>query len=107
MHPDAAGIDIASGVHYVAVPEGRCEQTVRSFGTFTEDLHTIAKWLVECRVNTVAMESTGVYWIQLFLILEEYGLEVFLVNARHVKNVSGRKSALKLKSHHSSLIAFC
>jgi len=92
MRPDAAGIDIASGVHYVAVPEGRCEQSVRSFGTYTEDLHTIAKWLLECKINTVAMESTGVYWIQLFLILEEYGLEVFLVNARHVKNVSGRKS---------------
>lgn len=92
IRPDAAGIDIASGVHYVAVPEGRCEQSVRSFGTFTDDLHTIAKWLVECKVGTVAMESTGVYWIQLFLILEEYGLEVFLVNARHIKNVSGRKS---------------
>ncbi len=92
IRPDAAGIDIASGVHYVAVPEGCCEQSVRSFGTFTDDLHTIAKWLVECKVGTVAMESTGVYWIQLFLILEEYGLEVFLVNARHIKNVSGRKS---------------
>jgi len=92
IHPHAAGIDIASQMHYVAVPPDRDEQPVRKFGSFTTDLHEIAKWLRKCNINTVAMESTGIYWIQLYLILEEYGFEVFLVNARHVKNVSGRKS---------------
>ncbi|MFN8258477.1 MAG: IS110 family transposase [Bacteroidales bacterium] len=92
LRPNAAGIDVASRIHYVAVPEDRAKEPVRNFGTFTEDLHCIAKWLIECKIDTVAMESTGIYWIQLFLILEEYGFEVFLVNARHVKNVSGRKS---------------
>ncbi len=79
-------------MHYVAVSPGRDAEPVRKFGSFTADLHEIAKWLKKCNVDTVAMESTGVYWIQLYLVLEAYGLEVFLVNARHVKNVSGRKS---------------
>lgn len=92
LNPNAAGIDVASEVHYVAVPPDRCEQPVRSFGSFTDDIHDMAKWLIECNVDTVAMESTGIYWIQLYLILEEYGIEVFLVNARHIKNVTGRKS---------------
>ncbi len=92
LNPDAAGIDVASEVHYVAVPADRCEQPVRSFGSFTDDIHDLAKWLLKCKITTVAMESTGIYWIQLFLILEEYDIEVFLVNARHIKNVSGRKS---------------
>jgi len=92
LNPNAAGIDVASEVHYVAVPPERCEQSVRSFGSFTDDIHDIAKWLIECNVDTVAMESTGIYWIQLYLILEEYGIEVFLVNARYIKNVTGRKS---------------
>ena len=92
VHPNAAGIDIASQMHYVAVPPDRDEQPVRKFGSFTVDLHEIAKWLKQCNVDTVAMESTGIYWIQLYLVLEEYGFSVFLVNARHVKNVSGRKS---------------
>jgi len=92
LNPNAAGIDVASEVHYVAVPSDRCEEPVRSFGSFTDDIHELARWLIDCKVDTVAMESTGIYWIQLYLILEEYGFEVFLVNARHIKNVSGRKS---------------
>ncbi len=92
LRPNAAGIDVASEIHYVAVPDDRSELSVRSFGSFTSDIHEMAQWLKSCSIDTVAMESTGIYWIQLFLILEEYGIEVFLVNARHVKNVSGRKS---------------
>jgi transposase len=88
----AAGIDVGSRSHFVAVPDGTAEQSVREFSTFTDDLHGIAQWLLSCGVTTVAMESTGIYWIPLFEILEEYGLEVMLVNARHVKNVPGRKS---------------
>lgn len=93
--PNAAGIDIASNMHYVAVPADRDEQCVRKFGSFTQDLHDMAHWLKLCKIDTVAMESTGVYWIQPFLVLEEYGFEVFLVNAKHIKNVSGRKSDVK------------
>lgn len=95
INPDAAGIDISSREHYVAVPKDRDKESVKKFGTFTEDLHGIAKWLQTCRIKTVAMESTGVYWVQLFLVLESYGFEVFLVNASHVKNVSGRKTDIK------------
>jgi len=92
LRPNAAGIDVASEIHYVAVPSDRSSTPVRSFGSFTTDIHEMAKWLKDCEVDTVAMESTGIYWIQLYLILEEYGIEVYLVNARHIKNVSGRKS---------------
>ena len=92
IHPNAAGIDIASEVHYVSVPEDRDDQSVRKFGSFTEDLHKMAQWLKQCNIDTIAMESTGIYWIQPYLILEEYGFEMYLVNARHIKNVSGRKS---------------
>lgn len=92
INPDASGIDIGSTVHYVCVPEGRDEQRIQKFGCFTVDLHNLAKWLKKCQVRTVAMESTGVYWIPLFQILESYKFEVKLVNARHVKNVPGRKS---------------
>jgi len=89
---NAAGIDIGSENHFVAVPEGRDPQPVRQFSSFTADLHRIAQWLRECRIDTVAMESTGIYWIPLYEILESYGFEVKLVNARHVKNVPGRKT---------------
>lgn len=92
VNPNAAGIDISSRGHHVAVPPDRVEQPVRQFGAFTCDLHELAKWLVNCRIDTVALESTGVYWIPLFLILQEYGLDVYLVNAKHVKNVTGRKT---------------
>jgi transposase len=89
---NAAGIDIGAEEIFVAVPKGRDEESVRSFPTFTADLNRTADWLEACGVETVAMESTGVYWIPLYEILEERGLDVNLVNARHVKNVSGRKS---------------
>ena len=88
----AAGIDIGSETHFVAVPDGLDDQPVRSFSCFTGDLERMADWLVEIGIQTVVMESTGVYWIPAFEILEERGLEVLLVNARHVKNVTGRKS---------------
>src|SRR6476659_1448668 len=89
---DAAGIDIGSDRHLVAVPVGRDEVSVREFGAFTTDLYALADWLKKCAVTTVAMESTGVYWIPLYQILEGRGFKVFLVNAQHVKNVPGRKS---------------
>lgn len=92
LHPDAAGIDIGATAHYVAVPHDRDATPVRSFGAFTEDLFAISEWLTKCRIKTVAMEATGVYWIPLYEILERRGLEVVLVNARHVRNVPGRKS---------------
>jgi transposase len=91
-HPNAAGIDIGSASHYVSVPPDRDDEPVREFRTFTADLHRLADWLQACGVDTVAMESTGVYWIPLYELLESRGLTVLLVNARHVKNVSGRKS---------------
>ncbi len=88
----AAGIDIGSRSHFVAVPEGVDDKPVRKFSTFTGDLERLVDWLIACGVTTVAMESTGAYWIPVFEILESRGLEVKLVNARHVKNVPGRKS---------------
>ena len=91
-HRNAAGIDIGSASHFVAVPPERDDEPVREFASFTTDLNTLADWLEACGVDTVAMESTGVYWIPLFELLESRGLTVLLVNARHVKNVSGRKS---------------
>ena len=92
VHPNAAGIDIGSREIWVAVSPDQTGETTRCFATFTPDLHRLADWLIACGVNTVALESTGVYWIPLFEILEARGLEVFLVNARHVKHVPGRKS---------------
>ena len=91
-HPNAAGIDIGSAAHFVAVPPDRDDEPVREFASFTTDLHRLADWLDACGVDTVAMESTGVYWIALYELLEARGFTVLLVNARHVKNVSGRKS---------------
>ncbi|MBW6508237.1 MAG: IS110 family transposase [Desulfuromonadales bacterium] len=92
LNHHAAGIDVGSRSHFVAVPEGADDQPVREFSTFTDDLERLAQWLISCNVTTVAMESTGIYWIPVFEILELYGLDVRLVNARHVKNVPGRKS---------------
>lgn len=92
INPDAAGIDVGSAFHYAAVPEDRCDKPVRRFDSYTRDVHELCKWLMECNIKTVAMESTGVYWVQLYLILEEYGFEVYLVNAHHVKNAPGRKT---------------
>jgi transposase len=92
LNPDAAGIDIGGSFHFVAVPEDRSDTPVCQFGNFTADLNELADWLSACGIKTVAMESTGVYWIPLYELLEERGFEVLLVNARHVKNVPGRKS---------------
>jgi transposase len=92
LNLNAAGVDIGATEIYVAVPGDRDPQAVRCFSTFTEDLHEAAAWLKACHIETVAMESTGVYWIPLFQILEARGFKVFLVNAHHVKNVPGRKS---------------
>lgn len=92
MRPDAAGIDIGATEIFVAVPADRAPENVRSFPTFTQDLYALADWLKQCGIRTVAMESTGVYWIPLFQILEEREFEVCLVNARHVKNVPGRRT---------------
>lgn len=92
INPNAAGIDIGADSHWVSVPSERDSQPVRCFGCFTSDLYALANWLKECKVETVAMESTGVYWIPLFQILETQGLEVKLVNAHQVKTVPGRKS---------------
>src|SRR5882724_1990429 len=92
MRPDAAGIDIGATEIFIAVPADRAAENVRSFPTFTQDLYAAADWLKQCDIKTVAMESTGVYWIPLFQILEDRGFEVCLVNARHVKNVPGRRT---------------
>lgn len=91
---NAAGIDIASEVHFVAVPNGRDPEgrDVRHFGTFTSDLYALADWLKQCNIDTIAMESTGIYWITLFEILEQKGFEVKLVNPRSIKHAPGRKS---------------
>src|SRR5258705_4144258 len=91
-NPDAAGIDVGARIHYVAVPEGRAEVSVRSFGAYTAQLDELVQWLKDCRIKTVAMESTGVYWVPLFQKLEEAGFEVLLVDARQAKHVPGRKS---------------
>ena len=88
----AAGIDIGSISHFVAVPMELDDQYVREYPCFTKDLINLADWLIQIGIQTVAMESTGVYWIPLYEILEERGLKVLLVNAHHVKNVPGRKS---------------
>src|SRR5512145_48030 len=90
--PNAAGIDVGARSHFVAVPVDRSDEPVREFSAFTSGLHALADWLQACGVTTVAMESTGVYWIPLYDLLEERGIEVFLVNALHVKGVPGRKS---------------
>ena len=92
MNPDAAGIDIGATEIYVAIPPDRDAESVRVFATFTRDLNALADWLQESGIRTVAMESTGVYWIPLMQILEARGLEVYLVNAKHVRHVPGRKT---------------
>jgi transposase len=92
INPNAAGIDIGSEYHYVAVPRDRDDKPVRRFACFTSDLHCMANWLKECKITTVAMESTGVYWIPMFQILESYGFEANIINARDVKNITGKKT---------------
>src|SRR6266436_2835402 len=92
VHPNAGGIDIGNEAHYVAVPPDRDSQPVREFGCTTAELKAMAVWLQQCGICTVAMQSTGVYWVAVFDILEQTGFEVFLVNARDTKNLPGRKS---------------
>jgi len=87
VHPDAAGIDIGNESHYVAVPPDRGSQPVRHFRCTTAELRTMADWLKQCRIRTVAMQSTSVYWIAVYDVLEHAGLEVYLVNARETKNL--------------------
>ena len=92
VHPHAAGIDVGNASHFVAVPADRDEQPVREFGSWTADLRRMAEWLRRCGIHTVAMQSTGVYWVALQEVLEREGFEVCLVNARGTKNLPGRKS---------------
>jgi transposase len=92
VHKDAAGIDIGNKSHFVAIPPDRDNEPIREFGSWTGDLHEMANWLKEHGINTVAMQSTGVYWIAVQEVLEQAGLEVYLVNARGTKNLPGRKS---------------
>lgn len=92
INPNAAGLDIDDDAVWAAVPASRAEKPVQRFSTFTCDLHSLAKWLQVCGIKTVAMESTGVLWMPIYEILEQYGFEVYLVHARASKNVSGRKS---------------
>lgn len=92
LNLNTAGIDVGSQSHYVAVPQGRDEQCVREFRCYTSDLYAMASWLKDCGVETVAMESTGVYWIPVFQVLESLEFEVVLVNPKYVKNVAGRKT---------------
>ena len=92
VNPNAAAIDIGATMHVAAVGADRASDPVRSFGTFTADLHRLADWFAECGVKTVVMESTSVYWIPIFELLDERGFEVILVNARDAKHVPGRKT---------------
>jgi transposase len=92
VHPDAAGVDIGNESHYVAVPPTRESQPIRRFGCTTAELKQMADWLKQCAIRTIVMQSTGVYWIAVYDILEEAGFEVYLVNARETKNLPGRKS---------------
>jgi len=109
VHPDAAGIDVGGDEHWVAISPERDAQPVRSFRCFTADLREMAQWLVEKGVRSVAMQSTGVYWMPVLEVLEQQGLEVYLVNARHTKNLPGRKSDVQecqwlLKLHAFGLL---
>ncbi len=92
VHPNAGGLDIGSREIWGCVPADRTDDNVQRFGTFTPDLQRLADWLIACGVDTVAMESTGVYWLPIFEVLEARGLTVYLVNARFIKHVPGRKS---------------
>ena len=95
VNPDAAGLDIGQDEIWVCVPADREAPAVRPFWTYTPDLNALAEWLEACQIRTVALESTGVYWIPIYEILEARGLTVYVVNARHVKHVPGRKSDIQ------------
>ena len=110
VQPDAAGIDVGNEAHYVAVRPDRDAEPVRRFECFTADLYRLAAWLKKCKVKTIVMQSTGVYWIPLYDIMEEQGFEVCLVNARHTKSLPGRKSDVQesqwlLKLHTYGLLS--
>src|SRR6202162_2304698 len=92
VHPNAAAIDVGATMHMAAVRADRTPEPVRSFGTFTTDLHRLVNWFKECGVETVVMELTSVYWIPIFELLDAHGFTVFLVNARDAKHVPGRKT---------------
>ncbi len=92
VHLNAAGLDIGSEEIVAAVPPDRTAESVRAFATFTPDLHALVEWLVACGIDTVAMESTGVYWVPIYELLEQRGITPYLVNAQHVKSVPGRKT---------------
>ena len=92
INPNAAGIDIGAREILVCVPSDRGNESVRSFGTKTPDLETMAQWLKDCQIESVAMEATGIYWIGTFQLLERKGFKVMLVNPRQIKNVTGKKS---------------
>ena len=109
LHPDAAGIDVGGREHWAAVSPDRDAEPVRRFGCFTADLGEMARWLTEKGVRSVAMQSTGVYWMPVLEVLEQHGLEVYLVNARNTKNLPGRKSDIQecqwlLKLHTFGLL---
>jgi transposase len=92
VHPAAAAIDVGAALHVAAVGPDRDKEPVRTFRTFTDDLHRLADWFAQCGIRTIVMESTGVYWIPVFEILEQRGFEVMVVNARDAKHVPGRKT---------------
>ena len=92
VFPNAAAIDVGAASHWVAVPHERDAEAVREFGAMTDDLHALADWLLACGIDTVALESTGVYWIPVYEVLERRGLTMWLVDARQMKYVPGRKS---------------
>ena len=109
VQPDAAGIDVGGGEHWVAISPDRDPEPVRRFGVFSADLRELARWLIDKGVRSVAMQSTGVYWMPVFEILEQNGLNVYLVNARDTKNLPGRKSDVQecqwlLKLHTFGLL---
>lgn len=112
VNPNAAGIDLGARVHYAAVPDGRGSRTVESFGCVTAELERMARWLKACRIDTVAMEATGVYWKPVCAVLEDYGFKVIVVDPRQVKNAKGRKtdvqdSAWIQKLHSFGLLSAC
>ncbi len=90
LNPDTAGIDIGSEFHWSCVPATHTEKNVQKFGAYTGELKRMCQWFKECGITSIAMESTGVYWIPVYQMLEKFGFEVILVNARHLKSVAGR-----------------
>ncbi len=106
INPNAAAIDIGSEHHVVAVPPGRDTESVRTFGSFTADIHQMGRWFKACGVTSVVMEATGVYWIPPFQILEQDGLEVHLIDPRAAKNLPGRKSDVLDCQWHQKLHSF-